>query len=389
MGALGAFFPFYGLYLRENIRLSGFQVGAVFATLPLLGFFVQPLWGIVADRSGFRVRVLIILSAGSCLGYFCLWYAHEFPMLLLATAALAFFSRALIPITLSVSLAALEEDRTRFGFVRAFGTAGFLMAVVSIPSLVGQKTPVDASISAPLTGFETGLGLLFPVAASLMFGATLIALNMPKTGGTLALRSVKGEWRTLFSVKPFLRMTTVGFLAFLFLHGPMDIFPIYIRNRGGGLEIVRNMWLLMLIPEIALMTLLGAGVRHLGPRGIVLIGIVAGGLRWILMSQVTSLAMIYPLQILHALTVTGLFLGGPLYLDATIPPQLRSTGQAFYSMAGMGLGGTCSSLLTGWLLGASSINTPYLVGGLGALVLAFSAWFFLPKPIPPKQTEAQ
>ena len=106
------------------------------------------------------------------------------------------------------------------------------------------------------------------------------------------------------------------------------------------------------------------------------------------MSQVTSLAMIYPLQILHALTVTGLFLGGPLYLDATIPPQLRSTGQAFYSMAGMGLGGTCSSLLTGWLLGASSINTPYLVGGLGALVLAFSAWFFLPKPIPPKQTEA-
>ena len=169
MGALGAFFPFYGLYLREYIGLSGFQVGAVFATLPLLGFFVQPLWRIVADRSGLRVRVLIILSAGSCLGYLCLWYAHEFPMLLLATAALAVFSRALIPITLSVSLAALEEDRTSFGLVRAFGTVGFLMALVSIPSLVGQKTPGNASFSAPLTGFETGLGLLFPVAASLMF----------------------------------------------------------------------------------------------------------------------------------------------------------------------------------------------------------------------------
>lgn len=68
-------------------------------------------------------------------------------------------------------------------------------------------------------------------------------------------------------------------------------------------------------------------------------GIAAGAVRRLFLSQVTALALLYPVQTLHALTVTGLFLEGPLYLEATIPPQLRSTGQALFSMISMGLGG--------------------------------------------------
>ena len=80
MGALGVFFPYYGLYLRENMGLDGFQVGVVFATLPLVGFFVQPLWGIVADRSGLRIRVLAVLASGSgsrVISYLAIWTAFR------------------------------------------------------------------------------------------------------------------------------------------------------------------------------------------------------------------------------------------------------------------------------------------------------------------------
>jgi len=97
MGALGVFFPYYGLYLRENIGLQGVQIGAIFATLPLVGFFVQPLWGIIADRSGLRIRVLTVLAGGTAAGYFLLGHVHAFFPLLLATALFAGFSRALIP----------------------------------------------------------------------------------------------------------------------------------------------------------------------------------------------------------------------------------------------------------------------------------------------------
>ena len=134
-----------------------------------------------------------------------------------------------------------------------------------------------------------------------------------------------------------------------------------------------------------LMTLLGAGQSRLGARGLLALGIGAGGLRWILCSFVTTLPVLYPIQVLHAVTVTGLFLGGPLYIEATTPAQLRSTGQALFGMIGMGLGGSSSSLLTGWLLEHAGITAPYLAGGIGALTLTL----FLPRLLPLPNQSAQ
>ena len=378
MGALGVFFPYYGLYLRENVGLDGFQVGVVFATLPLVGFFVQPLWGIVADRSGLRIRVLAVLASGSAAGYFLLGCVESFLALVCITVLFAFFSRALIPMTVSVSLAVLQGSQHAFGIIRAFGTLGFFCAVLGFPWLLAALPPLAVFQTTALSlPSEPQLGILFPLAAGLTLCAAVSAITLPHRG-PVALRALQGEWRSLLSQGPFLRLTLVGFLAFFFLHGPMDIFPIYIRDRGGDIETIRNMWCVMLVPEIIFMTLLGTSVRRLGARGLLAVGIGAGAFRWLFLSQVTALPLLYPVQVLHALTVTGLFLGGPLYLEATIPPQLRSTGQALFSMISMGLGGGCSSLMTGALLEQAGINAPYLVGGAGALLLALLLPSLLP-----------
>ena len=237
------------------------------------------------------------------------------------TVLFAFFSRALIPMTVSVSLAVLQGSQHAFGIVRAFGTLGFFLCRAGLSVAVGHSPPAsyipdDIVLSLPS---EPQLGILFPLAASLTLCAAVSALTLPHSG-PVALRALQGEWRSLLSQGPFLRVTLVGFLAFFFLHGPMDIFPIYIRDRGGDIGTIRNMWCVMLIPEIIFMTLLGTSVRRLGARGLLAVGIGAGAIRWLFLSQVTSLALLYPIQVLHALTVTGLFLGGPLYLEATIPP---------------------------------------------------------------------
>ncbi len=385
MGALGVFFPYYGLYLRENIGLQGVQIGAIFATLPLVGFFVQPLWGIIADRTGLRIRVLAVLASGTAAGYFLLGHVHAFLPVLFASALFAGFSRALIPMTVSVSLAVLQDSRHAFGVVRAFGTLGFFCLVIGFPWLLDvlpaatEPPPVLSRIPS-----EPKLGVLFPLAAGLTVCATLAAFFLPARG-TVALRALQGEWRQLLTNGPFLRLTLVGFLAFLCLHGPMDVFPIYIRDRGGSIETIRNMWFVMLIPEMLLITLLGTGLSRLGARGLLALGIGAGGLRWILCSFVTTLPMLYPIQVLHAVTVTGLFLGGPLYIEATTPAQLRSTGQAVFGMIGMGLGGSSSSLLTGWLLEHAGTTAPYLAGGIGALTLTL----FLPRLLPLPGQSAQ
>jgi MFS family permease len=54
LGALGVFFPYFSLFLRENAGPSSTHVGMVLAISPLLGIVAQPAWGPPADRTGAR-----------------------------------------------------------------------------------------------------------------------------------------------------------------------------------------------------------------------------------------------------------------------------------------------------------------------------------------------
>lgn len=384
MAPLGLILPYYALYLRENAGLSGAQVGAVLAVMPLVAMAAQPLWGFAADRSGMRARVLVVLCLGTALGHVGIASASSFGTLLAATAGLAIFARSLIPLSLSVSIPAFRDHAHGFGAVRALGTIGFGAALFGFPVLVtcwraanGLRLPkgLGQSAGAPT---EAGLELLFPLAALLALAASVAALALPRRG-VLALRAGRGEWRSLARNRRFRRLLTLGILAFLFQNGPLEFFPVFVRARGGDLETVRTMWLWMLTPEVLLVAGLGVLTARLSPRSLLAIGLAAGGVRWLGTAATHSLVWIAPLQALHAVVVLGLMLGAPLYLDAAVPPQLRSTAQASFAVVSVGVGGTASSLLSGWLLEAGGVETPYWAAGLGSLVLALGVHRWLPR----------
>lgn len=368
MAPFGLTLPYLGLYLRENAGLSGVQVGAVFAVMPAVGIVVQPLWGVLADRSGLRARMLVVLSLGVAAGALAIGRAADFAAILLATACFALFARALIPMLFSVSLPALADHPHAFGWVRAFGTLGFGAAMFAFPELLAAVAADRDPAPAPGGPSQPGLGLLFPTAAALSGLAAAVAFAIPNRG-LVALRAGRGEWTVLLRNARFLRLLAVCTLAFLFLNGPMELFPIFVRARGGDLETVRAMWLFMLIPEVLLAAGLGALSKRLGPRSLLAIGVAAGAGRWLLCGAIDSLALLLPVQMLHAVVVLGVNIGAPLYVDAVVPPQLRSTAQSLLGTVAVGLGGVGSSLLAGRLLDWGGPAAPYLAGGTGALAL--------------------
>jgi PPP family 3-phenylpropionic acid transporter len=65
LGGMGVIFPYQSLYFSENAALLGTELGLVLAVRPLVGMLAQPFWGQMADRTGSRNRVLIVLSAGN------------------------------------------------------------------------------------------------------------------------------------------------------------------------------------------------------------------------------------------------------------------------------------------------------------------------------------
>jgi PPP family 3-phenylpropionic acid transporter len=381
LGGLGLFFPYFSLYLRENGGLSGSQVGVVLALIPLVGTLAQPLWGQLADRTGARSRVLVLLGLGAATGYLALGSARGFTHLMLATIWLALFSTAIVPAATSVTFAIARGDRVRaFGRIRVWGTLGFLALVVGFPHFL-DRYQASRGLSATAGGpSEPGLDVMFPITAALIAAGTLFALALP-IGGELQLRAPRGDWRRLLRHRPYVRVLMFTLVAYLFLQGPMSIFPIFVRSLGGSLDSVSEMWILMLSLEIPLIALSGSSLARFGPRGLLAIGTLAGGVRWTACGLSGDLAILYPFQILHGVVVAGLVVGGPLYVEAIVPERLRSTGQGMLAMVGVSLGAVASHLGSGWLLEHFGARAPYLVGGIGSLLLAALIPWILPPAV--------
>jgi MFS transporter, PPP family, 3-phenylpropionic acid transporter len=379
LAALGTFFPLYSLYLSENLGFSGFQTGLVTAAIPLAGMLAQPLWGTFADRSGSRVRVLAFVTGAAAGGYFFISTQRTFAGVLAATVALALFSTSVMPMSVAVSLGMLRErGRHAFGMVRSAGTLGYLVAVASFPILVHSIGGSAASIqSAEGSATEPRLGFMLVVAACWMGLASLLALTLPRKGA-VALRAGAGDWRQLVSSGPYVRLLAVTFFTYVFLQGPLVMFPMFVRSLGGDLETVSRMWVWMLAFEIPLLAGVAAAPERIGARELIGIGIAADAFRWLVCSLVSDLQVIYVVQVFHGLAVAGFVVGSALYVEAVVPGRLRSTAQGLLYMAGVSLGGIVSSITSGALIDAFGPTAPGIVGGAGGALLAIALPWILP-----------
>jgi PPP family 3-phenylpropionic acid transporter len=257
-GALGVFYPYFSLFLRENVGLSGTQVGMVVAIPPLVGVVAQPLWGQLADRTGSRAFVLALVCLGTALGYVALCFSLGLLSTVLATVLLASFLSALFPMATSVTFAALPESGW-FGRIRVWGTLGYLIVVVATPELLHAFRESGALGSTPNTGVEPsepGLERMFLLAAGLMLLGAFALVGLPKSRA-LELRSERGDLRALLAHRPFMRLLIFSVAAQLALHGPMLLFPLYVRSRGGSMTDLSHLWIWMISLEVPL--ILGSG----------------------------------------------------------------------------------------------------------------------------------
>jgi len=380
LGGLGIFFPFFSLYLHENAGLTGTQLGVVLAVLPLVGIAAQPMWGHLADRTGLRARILALLCLGAAVSYAALGRASGFTAILGATAVLAIFASALIPTCVSVTLALSGNGGVHsFGRVRVWGTVGFFLSVVSFPSLLDEFEELRGLVAVAGGPSEPGLALMFPVTGVLAAIAGMIAFNLPRHGA-MSLRAERGDWQALAAHGPFVRLMVFALVAYLCLQGPMGMFAVFVTDRGGTLAAVSQMWVPMLLLEIPLIAMSGAIHDRVGPRGLLAIGVIAGGVRWAVCGLAPDLRWVYVASLLHGVTVTGLVIGAPLYVESVVPERLRSTGQGILAMFGISLGGISSNLSAGWLLEHVGVDAPYLVGGFGAIALGSLIPLILPPP---------
>ncbi len=349
---VGIQLPFWPVWLAGR-GLGASEIGLVLGSALWLKVFINPLAGVLADRSG-RLRLVMVGFAIANLAGFVLFVpAYGFWSLFAINALTTAASSALMPLGDNLAITTAYDLKLDYGRIRVWGSVSFILGSLGAGALVaGQPS-------------EIVLALL--IGAS---GLNLVAcLQLP---GRLRPpgRGMRGSWRRML-LDPRLLLFLAAATAIQTSHSVYYGFgTLHWRSLGYSGETIGVLWAEGVIAEIALFTLGAPLVERLGPARLLVLAGSAGIVRWGLTAEAVQLPALLVLQLLHALTFGAAHLAAMHFLARALPPELSATGQSLYSVIVSGIGSGLVMALSGRLyaqIGAEAYLAMATLCGLGAL----------------------
>ncbi len=350
---VGVRLPFWPVWL-ESRGLDAAEIGIVLSAALWVKVVSNPLIAQVSDRLGERRRPMIVLSLGA-LGVFALFaLARGFWELLAVSLLAGVFFAPIMPLTENLTLLVSYTRGLDYGRIRLWGSLSFIAAAALCGRLLLGRSP-DIVLWLMLGG----LGF-----------TALVCFALPD------IHPPRAEPRAA----PVRRLLAQPmFLVFLLSAGLIQASHIVyygfatLHWRGQGIadDVIGWLWAEAVVAEVLLFAASGAVVRRVGPVGLLVLGGLAGVVRWSLTGLSAGLAALVVLQALHALTFAAAHLGAMHFLARTVPPELSATAQSLYSAGPMGVALGLTMLLSGALyaaLGAAAFHVMAAMALAGAVL---------------------
>jgi MFS family permease len=340
----GSFWPLLSVHLSD-LGIQGRARGWIFATLAI-GSAIMPLGaGHLADRLiatqwflalTYAVATCLLVVAASGVVQNAFWLFVLF---------LAFWSLAAPAYSLcnSLSMRNLPNPGRQFGWVRLWGTAGWMFAgwLVSIVMALSGSTE---------KGYGTYEAIWVATAVSAIF--TIYCLTLPNTP-PLAV-GLKAEPPLLAFLTLARQREVAVFLATSFgvyLTVPMvyQVMPAYLEARGLPRSWVSTVMTIGQTTEIGCLAVLPWLFRRIGIKGTLSLGIVAWILRFLQLALNPPLWFAIAGTLLHGVGIACFTVGGQVFLDGQSPRHLRASAQALLLVGTSGLGALVGNVLAGEL----------------------------------------
>ena len=379
----GAWFVTLGTYLQQTLHFNGTQVGLAYGSMAI-GAMISPFFvGMIADRFFATEKMIGVLHL---IGAVLLYYASTLGDFSSFYPVLIGYALCYIPtiaLTNAISFHNMQDPAREFPRVRVLGTIGWIAAGLFIGSLAGRFFPDVANVEA------SAIPMRLAAAASVLLALfSFVALPHTPPGGAgkkVELRDVLGfDALALAKDRSFTTFLIGAFLLCIPLQFYYTFTNLFLNEIG--VEGAASKMTMGQMSEIFFMLLMPYFLVRLGVRKLLLVGMLAWALRYVLFAfgNPGSLVwMLYAGIILHGVCFDFIFVTGQIYVDQQAGPRIRAAAQGLFALVTMGFGYFIGGIVSGRVVDAYAINGAHdwkpiwLVPAVGAAVvmLGFAALF--------------
>nr|WP_305147730.1 major facilitator superfamily domain-containing protein 6 [Anoxybacillus gonensis] len=345
--SFGSLFPLLSVYLKDEVGLSGTEIGMIMSISPIVMIFIQPIWGMVSDYTRQPVQVLIVSLLGTAFFGFMYSLVHSYMWLLVIAALLAVMQSGIVPLSDSITLHYVQKANERYGSIRLWGALGFATAV-----------PIAGQIAELFH-----LRFIFYIFVALLIISSMLAWKLPKEQSSAKV-NIREGMKELVRIPPFLLFLLTTFLVFGPIYANNFYFGILITDLGGTLAGVGLAFLLAAGSEAPFMKFADGVVRKFGMMNVLFIATALSCARWLFYFFEPPLMIVYATTIVQGASV-GLFIPAALqYVRDVTPAHVRTTAVSLYATVGNGLGSWFCTFVGGYILERWTIEHVYLFFGL-------------------------
>jgi MFS transporter, PPP family, 3-phenylpropionic acid transporter len=342
--------PYFNVYLLE-LGFSGTQIGVLAAVFPLFALVVAPTLSALADRRGWRLRLLQFSLVGWAAVLLLYPFMTGFTAFLLLVIVESAMRSPSLPIADGVIARMATRHKLNFGDMRLWGSFGF--AAVSILSGIAWQ--------------QVGYRAMFLAAAVAMLPALFIARKLEE--GELATGNGRRSILFLAQDKGLVILYISAFLLGMALFSTFIFGGIFITQLGGNETHIGLLFGLSALAEVPIMRRSGAIIQRLqGPQalllamGMLFIGLLGFALAW------------SPTVLIIASVIKGIGYGLLIVvmvqlLNERAPEGWNSTAQSIFQAAFLGLAPLLTSALSGTIYDLWGAN---LLFGLMTAVIGLS-----------------
>ena len=308
-GAVGAYLPYLAVFYQARGLDLG-TIGFMTALGAAAGLVSAPVWGAIADRYAGSPLVIPIAALVTAAAATALALADPVVPMALALILASVAFAGIAPALDARALETVGNDRNRYGRIRAWGSASFIVVVACTGALVERA----------------GITSMFVVYVIALLILAVVALPLRGDAGAPRLPRLDAIGVVLRH-PPIARFLPAVLLMWSASQAINWYFSIHLIDLGAPGELVGSAWAIGALVEIPIMAAYPWLAARVGSVQLLVIGAVVFALRAVVLSLASDPFLAAATMALHGVAFALVLVGGVTFVSRHAPEATAATAQ--------------------------------------------------------------